>query len=889
MQFVEKLEKQMPLRLNFTPTGAKTALAGRPGSFIRDNKNIKSDCAAAKPTSLQNHFRPSLSANCTEAEGLRHKAVSQEALCQEERLLMRPNRLSTGLRATLAILTVVLLVTSARAASHQVLHSFTPGGSNGAYPTAGLIVDATGNRYGTTNAGGTYNAGTAFEFSSDGSGGWTEKVLYNFGNGTDGVGPEGRLLLDGAGNLYGTTFEGGIHGLGTAFELSPNGSGGWTERVLHSFGKGADGSYPYYNGLIFDGAGNLYGTTQEGGIHGGGTVFELSPNGSGGWTETVLHSFGGGTDGYLVFAGLIFDGAGNLYGTTFFGGIHGWGTVFELSPRHGGWTETVLHSFDDNGTEGIEPVASLILDSAGNLYGTTQQGGIHGDGTVVELSPRQGGGWTETVLHSFGRGTDGISPNAGLIFDAAGNLYGTTQQGGIHGWGTAFELSPRQGGGWIETVLHSFNLISTDGAELDAGLNFDADGNLYSVTVGGGSGSVGTMFQLSPRHDGGWTETVLYNFHYDGTDGTSPAYGSLISDAARNLYGTTGFGGAYESGVVFELTRNRGGGWTEKVLYSFGKDADASNPETGLIMDAAGNLYGTTFQGGIHNYGTVFKLSPAGGGWTEKILHNFNFNGTDGAWLYSGLVFDRLGNLYGTTLEGGIHGYGTVFELSPNGSGGWTETVLHSFNFNGTDGAFPYAGLTIDAAGNLYGTTRQGGIHSYGTAFEMSFTDGAWREKLLHSFNNNGADGAYPFAGLVLDAANNLYGTTGAGGIHGFGTVFQLTPNGSGGWAERVLHSFNSSDGAYPTGGLIFYGLLANLYGTTSAGGVNDTGTVFELTPTLGGNWIETVLHDFGAPNGADGNSPEAGLLFDITGNLYGTTALGGGTYNSGTVFEIGP
>ena len=810
---------------------------------------------------------------------------------------MLGNKLSTRLWAAMAILAVVLFSTSSWAASHQILHSFNPNGADGAEPYGGLIADSAGNRYGTTYYGGTDNVGAVFELSPNGSSGWTEKVIYSFSsNGNHGTYLEGGLVLDGAGNLYGTTTQGGIHGGGTMFELSPNGSGGWTETVLHSFGGGTDGGLPYA-GLIFDGAGNLYGTTEAGGIYGGGTVFEFSPRQGGGWTETVLHNFNPATtDGSGPQASLIRDAAGNLYGTTTSGGIHFWGTAFELSPRQGGgWAEKVLHSFNDNGTDGFQPQAGLVLDGAGNLYGTTYQGGIHnncfgsGCGTLFELSPNGSGGWTETVLHNFGNGTDGAGPYASLIFDGAGNLYGTTSDGGIHTFGAVFELSPRQGGGWTETVLHSFNINGLDAAFPESQLILDAAGNLYGTAAGGGTGSVGTVFELSPQQGGGWTETVLYSFNFDGTDGAGPAYASLVSDAAGNLYGTTSGGGTYDTGMAFELTPNGGGGWTEKVLYNFGKNTDAALPYAGLIFDNAGNLYGTTVVGGIHDWGAVFELTPTGGGWTEKVLHSFNFNGSDGAEPFGGLVFDAFGNLYGTSLIGGIHGEGTVFELSPNGSGGWTEKVLHSFNINGSDGALPYAGLTIDAAGNLYGTTNAGGIHYFGGAvFEFSPNgSGGWTEKILHSFNDNGADGTQPYAGLIFDAANNLYGTTGGGGIHGWGTVFQLTPQQNGSWSERVLWNFDDTDGGEPQAGLVRFGSLPDLYGTTYSGGVNGAGTVFELTPTQGGTWIETVLHNFSLVGG-DGNDPLGSLIFDPSGNLYGMTGLGG-TYNSGAVFEIGP
>ena len=394
-----------------------------------------------------------------------------------------------------------------------------------------------------------------------------EAVLHSFGHGTDGAGPETELVIDSAGNLYGTTLIGGIHdncggghGCGTVFQLSPRQDGAWTETVLYSFGNGTDGQNPSA-GLILDMSGNLYGTTAAGGIHSKGTVFELSPREGGGWTETVLHSFGSGTDGASPYATLTFDGAGNLYGTTLDGGIHGRGTVFELSPRQGGeWSETVLHSFG-SGTDGSQPYGELVFDAGGDLYGTTTGGGSTGiGGTVFELSPRQGGGWSETIIHSFGNGADGEGPTAGPIFDGSGSLYGTTAGGGIHGGGTVFELSPRQGGGWTETVIHSFG---------------------------------------------------------NGTDGKAP-YGGLIFDSSSgNLYGTTNQGGIHycadfgeSCGTVFQLSPREGGGWTETVLHSFGKGPDGAFPYSGLIRDASGHLYGTTFYGGIRGFGTAFEITP---------------------------------------------------------------------------------------------------------------------------------------------------------------------------------------------------------------------------------------------------------------------------------------
>jgi uncharacterized repeat protein (TIGR03803 family) len=426
---------------------------------------------------------------------------------------MRGKRLSIRLTAALAMFAATLLLVASTFAAAQlqeeVLHSFQNDGTDGIDPGPGLISDGAGNLYGTTSVGGTHNWGTVFELSPAAGGGWTEKVLYSFASVPDGSWPMSALIFDAAGNLYGTTLSGGTNNGGTVFELSPDGGGGWTEKVLHNFGIGGiDGDEPQA-GLIFDAAGNLYGTTGRGGGTFYGTVFELSPDGGGGWTEQVLHSFGAGTDGAFPYAGLIFDAAGNLYGTTYEGGAfdtcaaEGCGTVFELMPAAGGnWTEKVLYSFDYNSGGGIAPSANLIFDGAGNLYGTTSSG-YYGDsnGTVFELSPTAGGNWTEQVLHSFGSGTDGNNPVGSLIFDFAGNLYGTTAWGGtfsscLNGCGTVFELMPAAGGNWTEQVLHNFADVP-DGSWPHSALIFDTAGNLYGTTLLGGNSAHGTVFEIA--------------------------------------------------------------------------------------------------------------------------------------------------------------------------------------------------------------------------------------------------------------------------------------------------------------------------------------------------------------------------------------------------------
>jgi uncharacterized repeat protein (TIGR03803 family) len=402
--------------------------------------------------------------------------------------------------------------------------------------------------------------------------------------------------------------------------------------------------------------------------------------------------------------------------------------LFTASTRAAAQQEKVLHSFSNNGTDGVGSVSALVVDANGNLYGTTASGGTgtgcgSGCGTVFELM-RAAGGWTEKVLHEFtlNSGKDGAVPEAGLILDAAGNLYGTTYEGGAYDGGAVFELSPSAGGRWTEKILHSFKVHGRDGIYPWGGLIFDSSGNLYGPTAYGGAFQRGTVFELTPGAGGTWTEKLLHQFG-GGSDG-QVVYGGVVFDAAGNLYGTTVEGGLYAGGTVFELTPTTGGGWSEKVVHHFGSGADGSYPYDGVILDASGNVYGTTFYGGNNlncspSCGAVFELVPTGGGaWTEEVVHGFGDSATDGTWPTGGLIFDASGNLYGTTGYGGDFFRGTVFELTPS-TGGWTETILHSFG-NGQDGTDPWPSLVFDGSGNLYGTTTGGGIYRSGMAFEIT-------------------------------------------------------------------------------------------------------------------------------------------------------------------------
>jgi uncharacterized repeat protein (TIGR03803 family) len=830
--------------------------------------------------------------------------------------------------------------------SETLLHSFSTM-PNGAQPMASLISDSSGNLYGTAAMGGAY--GVVFKLTPSANGTWTQTVLYDFTGpnygGADGATPMGSLVFDAAGNLYGTTEYGGTYRCGTAFELKPAAHGPWKESILHNFAcYASDGAYPV-SGLVFDSAGNLYGGTWQGGdghcgnaygpTTGCGTIFELSLNSQGIWTETLLRQFQGTGDTAYITASLIIDGAGNLFGTTTGGNpygdgtcfdysAYGCGTVFELSPGKSGWTSTVLYA--PTGAAGdVYPGSSpLVFDSAGNLYGTAGNPS-YPNGSVFELSPGLSGIWTLNVLYSF--------PNAGigysygpLVFDSVGNLYGTAYSGGNiacgqYGYyycGGIFELSPGSSG-WSESTIYLFT-GGADGGSPKGGLFRDSVGNLYATASSGTATCppCGAVLKLAPGSST-WTSTVLYDFLVVD-DGAVP-FGKLLADELGNFYGTTSQGGPGNClvsnggfnvqvgcGAVFKLVPNSKGTFTETILYNFVGNSypstDGGNPQGALIFDKSGNLYGTTQGGGKYGGGTVFKLSPAANDtWIETVLYNFGAVRTDGSGPVGALVFDGAGDLYGTTAYGGKYYRGTVFRLTPSFQGDWHEKQVFQFGAFTTDGQYPTGGLTFDSSGNLYGTTVSGGLSSSsysacsenytlcGTVFMLSA--GTWIETQLFLFN--GTNGGNPTGSVIFDSGGNLYATASMGGAYNDGEVFELAPGSSGQWTETAIHSFSglNGDGSGPQGDLVFDS-SGNLYGTTLLGGtnaglchVNGCGIVYELSPPASGkNWRQKVLHTFS--RSTDGQEPFAGLVLDSAGNLYGTTTLGG-SGNQGTAFKVVP
>ena len=708
--------------------------------------------------------------------------------------------------------------------TQTVLHNFLPP-LQGNGSESSLAFDSAGNLYGTSYNGGAHNLGVVFKVSAAG----VESVLHSFAGGEDGSYPSSGVVVDAAGNLYGTTYDGGASDFGVVYKVSPSGE----ETILHSFTGDSDGANPQ-GGVILDAAGNLFGTTTEGGstpaTFDAGTVFRLDPLGN----ETVLHTFAAGSDGANPIAGVVLDKQGNLYGTTVGGGTLNAGVIFRVTPAG---KETVLYTFT-GGADGRFAEAPLTLAN-GNLYGTTESGGS-GYGVVYSLDPTG----KQTVLYTFSGGNDGGLPSSGVIVDKKGNLYGTTPEGGPGGYGVVYTLTSAG----EETVLYGFSATaSAQGQDSVGGVIFGADGHLFGATVAGGPGGTGVIYEVA----GVSQERVLYSF--PGSPGGFSPQGMLLRDQAGNLYGANSDGGV-GFGLIYRISPSG----QETVVHTFTGGIDGGLPLAGPKPDSAGNLYGTTIFGGAFNAGVVYKIDPAG-----NLITLYSFTGhADGGEPNSPVTLDGAGNVYGTASQGGALNFGVVYKITPTGA----ETVLHSFA-GGTDGEFPQSEVTRDATGNLYGTTISGGPNNFGVVYRISPSG---QESVLYSFTG-GADGGEPTSGLVLDSVGNLYGTTSFGGSSFGGVVFRLS-----GTTETVLFSFNFTDGSFPS--TLVRDPAGNLFGTAQQGGAGGDGVVFEITAS----GTEVILHNF---SGIDGNDP-SGVILDSSGTLYGST-FQGGEAGGGVVYEL--
>jgi len=651
------------------------------------------------------------------------------------------------------------------------LHLFTV--SDGSRPEAALVAGPDGNLYGTTRVGGANGKGVIFKFNPQ-----TEKltVLRSF-NSSDGAEPRGAMVLGDDSNLYGTTSLGGLSGCGstcgTIFRVTPSG----TFTTLVKFNK-TNGGLPL--GALTKGSdGRTYGVTSKGGAADRGTVFAMTTGGS----LTTLHSFNF-TDGYMPSAGLIQASDGLFYGTTHLGGTNFKGTVFKIS-KSGNLVS--LHSFA--GAAGSNPRAELAEGSDGRFYGTTTMGGDYNAGTVFRMEPSG----SVTNLRSLGNG-DGSTSFSALLKSSSGEFYGTTSAYGPPGSaGTMFRITTA--GGF--KLMHAFK---GSPAKPYSTLVEGADGLLRGTTYTGGGANKGTIYAIDPAGFG----HVVHPFI--GSDGSQPM-GNLLESSSGAWYGTTSSGGSNLNGAVFKISTTGVVSLLASLSTSLGYNAYA-----GLLEMPAGILYGVTYSGGANKSGTIFQTVAQTGG-TTAVHH---FKASTGANPYGGLAKGPDGLLYGTTVGGGASGLGGLYSFDP---------LLGSYkllvSFAGPNGSSPRSTLLYARDGSFYGTTLNGGANGFGTIFR--FDPVTTKLQTLHSFKNS--DGANPFAGLIQASDGLLYGTTYSGGASNLGAVFRFNPVTLG---LSTLRSFNGSDGAYPHAGLV-QARDGHLYGTTISGGSTGNGVVFRI------------------------------------------------------------
>ncbi len=741
-------------------------------------------------------------------------------------------------------------------------------GNDGAYPSSVLVQGGDGNFYGTTENGGTNGgAGTVFKMTPAGM----LSVLYSFSGGNDGAVPVAGLVQGVDGNFYGTAYLGGAGGAGTVFKITPAAA----FATLYSFTGGSDGNGPW-GGLVQATDGNLYGTTQSGGAYGFGTVFQIAPAGS---LTTIVQfeNYNGGSPS----AALVQGTDGNLYGTTQTGGSAGDGTVYKLSIN--GPLQITGQPQDQSAyiggnalftvaTSGSAPVFyqwqqdGVDLTNGGNISGANTAtlritnitadaaafysvmvsngfSNLTSDYAVLEviLSPPKI--TTQPASQTRVAGTTamfsvGVMGDQPLFYQWQKNGTNLNDGGGISGSTSNVlilaNVTLANAGGYSVIVSNALHAVSSskamlsvvpvtlpsaamtnlrlftggnDGAFPYAGLIQGQDGNLYGTTEGGGISSYGSIFRMNLS--GGLS--TLYDF-YNAANGVNP-YGRLVQGTNGSLYGTTYQGGTDGYGALFKMTSTG----IVTSLYSFTDGLDGAYPVSGLMQGSDGYFYGTAYQGGASSYGSVFKMTPTGG---FTVLYEFT-GAIDGAYPYAGLVQGKDGKFYGTTIQGGAYGYGTVFSLATNGA----FSTLAAFNY--ANGGYPQAGVIQGADGNFYGTTLEGGSSGYGTVFSMT-TDGTLTT--LCSFGNT--NGSAPAAALVQGTDGNLYGTTSFGGAGGQGTAFKITTSGM----LTTLLLFDGLNGANPEAALV-QASDGNFYGTTPLGGLGynpsaggGNGTIFRLT-----------------------------------------------------------
>ncbi|HEX3972733.1 MAG TPA: type I secretion C-terminal target domain-containing protein, partial [Stellaceae bacterium] len=762
-------------------------------------------------------------------------------------------------------------------------------GTDGSNPEGPLFIDAQGDLFGTTQNGGAANDGTAFEIAKAGGGYASATTTLASFTGENGANPSGGLAADASGNLDGLTALGGASNDGTLFSLTANGQSGPT--VLASF-DGTNGLDPVGVPLI-DSGGNIIGVTESGGANNEGSVFLVAPGAA---SPTTLVSFDG-TDGSAPLGGLVADAAGDLFGTTSAGGANNDGTIFEIAKTAGGYasTPTILFSFQPppppSPMEGPPPPENpqgpLTIDANGDLFGTAANFG-GSSGAAFELAKTaQGYASGITTIAGFD-GQDGAHPNAALIEDAAGNLFGMTPSGGADSDGTVFEIQNAAQGYHLVDIYD----LTAANADPTGGLAVDATGDLFGTSSSGSSNS-GTVFELTNTG----FESVALNGAIGGQTTTdheaiNPFATATINDLNPNQIETVTVTNAIPANGTFSHLGNGSYDASTGIYTDSGTPQAVTADLQGLVFTPTegrlppGESTSTDFTVTItdsdgatstnNTTSVIATVSPA------VYTQLAGFDGSYGI-LPEGLVADSAGNLFGTTAAGGADGNGTIFEIAKTDSGYAAPTLL--VDFNGSDGIAP-EGLVTDANGDLFGTTnRGGGPNDAGTIFEIAHTASGYASTPTTLASFDGADGRYAAGQLLMDSAGDLFGTTSEGGSGGGGTVFELANSGNGYAATpTTLANFDATNGAQPNPGLVM-DANGDLFGTTYSGGANQYGTIFEIAHTASGYAPLTTLYDF-TSNNAIGYRPSGPLLIDSSGKLYGTTDYGGAG-NEGTIYAL--
>jgi len=682
--------------------------------------------------------------------------------------------------------------------------------------------------------------------------------------------PMSSMASDGAGNFWGTTTGGGAYGYGTIFKV--NAAAGIVTDVIDFTGTGGSNrGNSAYGGLVSDGSGNFWGTTEFGGMNQSGTVFKV--NAATGILTTLVDLTNSGGGGIRPLGTLVSDGSGNFWGTTVNGGAVGNGTIFKVKAATGILT-TVLSFTGTSGSDlGSSPCSGLVSDGTGNLWGTTATGGTSSNGTIYKVNVATGG---LTTVYSFPGmpGYQGTVPLGGLVSDGAGNLWGTTSASGAsypNNYGAVFKVNVSTGN--VTIIVGLTGTSGTARGEVPyATLAPDGNGYLWGTAPYGGFSNNGTIFAVSAST--GQCSTFC---DFTGVSGSAPGinpYGGLVSDGAGNLWGTT-------SSSVFKINATTG---LLTNITTFANNSIAGiGPRAGLVSDGAGNYWGTTYSDATNSEGTLFKLNAATGALTTVVA----FTGTNGANPSAALVSDGAGNLWGSTYYGGANGDGTVYKINAS-----TNNLTTLVSFTGLSGvyrgAYPGAALASDGAGNLWGTTGYGGANDWGTVFKINVGTGNLTTVL--DLPGSAGEEPPPPNALVSDGDGNFWGTLPYGATDLYGSVIEIneaTGN------LTTLINFTGTSGTAP--GINPYGELAsdgagNFWGTTSSGGIASgnnpagDGTIFKVDEATG---ALTTVFDFPTTTGTGlGATPHAALVSDGAGNLWGTTEYGGAS-NDGTVFKV--